>query len=542
MGVEVFQCNWGSSLKSFLSAKNQEKLFLQIDDTKQDGVKITGKGYICNEEGKNEYISQYDYPAKDIREVKRGEFQGSDALILVTKLQTLYGAKKTQTILPGIKDIDRAIDTLSRVAKEAGGLGGDAKAKQAAAPAPAPAPKPAPKPAAAAPKPAAPTPAPTPAPKPAAAAPKPAAPTPAPTPAPAPKVVEPTPEKKETAPVQEAPKAVEPAPEKKSGESFEKRMKKLDIMHESGMCSDEEYKEKKLKLLCDEKGLGSFYEKIQKIYVLRRSGMLSDSEFETNKNQIVDECFDTRISNLKIFAENMTKLPIILMSELISEAEYEAKQRKIIESVAYNPMDGNEEFCLKLQKLPILRDAGLVEASEYDSDITELKKILTPSASDSVDLLSQKLPKWAALVKSNTITETELKERQAKLISEIMSLPAMDELSFKIKAERLIVAKKYNWISEMDYHGKKGTILDEVKGIDDYILRTKLYYVAMETGLSTAEDYEARKKELIKEVFSPYDNMEQFQGKVNMLMKLNQADIISTEEYNQYKNKLMSDL
>ena len=509
MGVEVFQCNWGSSLKSFLSAKNQEKLFLQIDDTKQDGVKITGKGYICNEEGKNEYISQYDYPAKDIREVKRGEFQGSDALILVTKLQTLYGAKKTQTILPGIKDIDRAIDTLSRVA---------------------------------APTPAAPTPSPTTAPKPAAAAPKTAAPTPAPTPAPAPKVVEPTPEKKETAPVQEAPKAVEPAPEKKSGESFEKRMKKLDIMHESGMCSDEEYKEKKLKLLCDEKGLGSFYEKIQKIYVLRRSGMLSDSEFETNKNQIVDECFDTRISNLKIFAENMTKLPIILMSELISEAEYEAKQRKIIESVAYNPMDGNEEFCLKLQKLPILRDAGLVEASEYDSDITELKKILTPSASDSVDLLSQKLPKWAALVKSNTITETELKERQAKLISEIMSLPAMDELSFKIKAERLIVAKKYNWISEMDYHGKKGTILDEVKGIDDYILRTKLYYVAMETGLSTAEDYEARKKELIKEVFSPYDNMEQFQGKVNMLMKLNQADIISTEEYNQYKNKLMSDL
>lgn len=539
MGVEVFQCNWGSSLKSFLSAKNQEKLFLQIDDTKQDGVKITGKGYICNEEGKNEYISQYDYPAKDIREVKRGEFQGSDALILVTKLQTLYGAKKTQTILPGIKDIDRAIDTLSRVAKEAGGLGGDAKAKQAAAPAPAPAPKPAPKPAAAAPKPAAPTPAPTPAPKPAAApAPKPAA----PTPAPAPKVVEPTPEKKETAPVQEAPKAIEPAPEKKSGESFEKRMKKLDIMHESGMCSDEEYKEKKLKLLCDEKGLGSFYEKIQKIYVLRRSGMLSDSEFETNKNQIVDECFDTKISNLKLFAENMTKLPIILMSELISEAEYEAKQRKIIESVAYNPMDGNEEFCLKLQKLPILRDAGLVEASEYDSDIAELKKILTPSASDSVDLLSQKLPKWAALVKSNTITETELKERQTKLISEIMSLPAMDELSFKIKAERLIVAKKYNWISEMDYHGKKGTILDEVKGIDDYILRTKLYYVAMETGLSTAEDYEARKKELIKEVFSPYDNMEQFQGKVNMLMKLNQADIISTEEYNQYKNKLMSDL
>ena len=26
MGVEVFQCNWGNSIKSVLSAKNQEKL------------------------------------------------------------------------------------------------------------------------------------------------------------------------------------------------------------------------------------------------------------------------------------------------------------------------------------------------------------------------------------------------------------------------------------------------------------------------------------------------------------------------------------
>ena len=180
MGVEVFQCNWGSSLKSFLSAKNQEKLFLQIDDTKPDGVKITGKGYICNEEGKNEDVSQYDYPAKDIREIKTGEFQGAECLVLVTKLQTLYGAKKTQTILPGLKDMDRAIETLNKVAKEAGGLTADtqgASAKTVAAPRPiAPAPAPQAKPA---PAPAAPAPTPAPAPAPA------AAPAPAPAPAPA---------------------------------------------------------------------------------------------------------------------------------------------------------------------------------------------------------------------------------------------------------------------------------------------------------------------------------------------------------------------
>ena len=93
--MEVFQCNWGSSLKSFLSARNQDKLYLQIDDTKADDVKIKVKAYICNEDGKNEYVAESDFSAKEIRDVKKGEFQGSNALIIVTRLQTLYGVKKT---------------------------------------------------------------------------------------------------------------------------------------------------------------------------------------------------------------------------------------------------------------------------------------------------------------------------------------------------------------------------------------------------------------------------------------------------------------
>lgn len=544
MGVEVFQCNWGSSLKSFLSAKNQEKLFLQIDDTKPDGVKITGKGYICNEEGKNEYISQYDYPAKDIREVKKGEFQGSDALVLVTKLQTLYGAKKTQTILPGLKDMDRAIDTLKKVAQEAGGLGSDGKpaapkaptpkpAEPAPAPAPAPAAKPAPAPAPAPATPAPEAPAPvveTPAPAPAPATPAftpvtPAAPaveTPAPTPAPA--------------PVTATPAA---AAKKKSDESYEQKLRKLDIMHESGMCTDDEYKEKKLKLLCDEKGLGDFYAKIQKIFVLKKSGMLSDSEFESNKNQIVNECFDTNVKDLKLFKENMTKLPIILMSELITDTEYSLKKSAILSSVAYNPMDSDDVFCLKLQKLPILRDSEMIPAAEYDSDITELKKILEPSSSDALEALDMKLSKWPAMVKAGTVSDSEYKEKQQKLVAQVMTMPASDEASFKSKCDRVMKMKEKGWLPELDFHGKKVEILKEVSSIEDYILRTKLYMVAKTSGLISSDDYEAKKAELIKEVFAPYSNMDEFQAKIQMLMRLNEAGIITTEEFNGYKGKLM---
>ena len=314
------------------------------------------------------------------------------------------------------------------------------------------------------------------------------------------------------------------------------------ILGRIGAIDADEYKEKKLKLLCDEKGLGSFCDKIQKIFVLKKSGMLSDSEFEANKNQIVDECFATDIKDLKLFKENMTKLPIILMSELVTEAEFDMKKQRILDSVAYNPLDSNDVFCLKLQKLPILRDCELVPASEYDSDVKELKAILEPKASDALGALDMKLGKWPAMVKAGTITESEYKERQQRLISEVMTMPAGDEDSFRNKAERVIKMKEKGWLSELDFHGKKVEILKEVNGIEDYILRTKLYMVAKMTGLISAEDYAAKKAELIKDVFSPYGSMEEFQEKVNMLMKLNNADIITDEEYVGYKNKLMNEL
>ena len=124
MAVKEYQCNWGSSLKSFLSVK-QEKLSLRTDDTRPDSVKISGRGYICNEEGKNEYVSTFEYEAKEIRDIKKGEFQGADALVIVMPLQTLYGVKNTQTILPGLKDMNKAMEEVIALVKAAGGMQGE---------------------------------------------------------------------------------------------------------------------------------------------------------------------------------------------------------------------------------------------------------------------------------------------------------------------------------------------------------------------------------------------------------------------------------
>ncbi len=542
MAVQVFQCNWGSSLKSFLSAKSQEKLFLQIDDSKPGEVKVLGKAYICNEEGKNEYISQYDYPAKDIRDVKKGEFQGSDALIIVTKLQTLYGAKKTQTILPGLKDMDKAMELVSQVAKEAGGMGGDTKGPGPAATTPAAPPTPAAPAAPAAPAPAAPAAPAKPTPKP--SAPTPAAPTPAPAPAPAPAPTSKTPVVSEYTPSQTpvTPRAETPAPAAKKNESYEEKLRKLDILHGSGMCTDEEYKEKKLKLICDEKGMSKFYESIQKIFVAKKAGLLSDAEFEDNKKKIVDECFDPTVTDLEVFRENSSRLPIIVMSELITPPEYEAKKAKLLESVAYNEMDSNDVFALKLQKIPILVDAEIVPAEEFEADKTELKKVLDPSATDSLELLDMKLSRWPAMVAAGAASDAEFKDKQQKYVGEVMSIPSSDEKHYKDKVDRVIQLKNRLWLNEMDFHGKKVEILKEVSGIQDFILRTKLYMASRDCGLIEPDEYQQKEDALIADIFAPYSSMEEFQEKVGMLMKLNEAGIISSEKFENLKSKLMSDL
>lgn len=117
MGVQVFQCNTGNSLKKLFSKSNIDKLFIQIDDTSGE-VHITGKAFIANEDGKNEYVSQFDHLAKDITSVKKDEFQGKEALILYLKIASMYGSKKIQIILPSLMNINQALGIVSNYVKE----------------------------------------------------------------------------------------------------------------------------------------------------------------------------------------------------------------------------------------------------------------------------------------------------------------------------------------------------------------------------------------------------------------------------------------
>ena len=124
--AQVFSCNYSGSIKNKL-LKGGDKLFLKIEDTK-----ISGKAFICNEEGRNGYIDNFEYPINDVREVYKGDYQGDVALIMNTRITSLYGTKKAQTIFPAIKDIDVVVEILGELKEKTAAAGSTGGAPRAA--------------------------------------------------------------------------------------------------------------------------------------------------------------------------------------------------------------------------------------------------------------------------------------------------------------------------------------------------------------------------------------------------------------------------
>ena len=564
-GAQVFTCNYSGSIKNKL-LKGGEKLFLKIEDTK-----ISGKGYICNEEGRNGYIDNFEYPISDVREVFKGEYQGNQALIMNTRITSLYGTKKAQTIFPSIKDIDTVIEILGSIKESSAGATAEVRhATTQSQPIGRPV---APTPVAPAPVPVAPTPvAPAPAPKPemqvvksdipvtqnvvikkesplhmaqtgsslmgstgavvsntssavgsAVMQPKPVAPAPAPAPVPAPA----------PAPVKE---------EKKDSEDFENRMKKLYVLKDCGMLNDKEFEAKKLELVSELCGMTDFNEKVQKLVVLKDCGMLSEKEFETRKVDIIKECCNTDVEDLEEYKRNVERLPYIKLGGMISEDEFQEKKASVLKEVEYSANDSLDVLQKKLERWPILRDCEMLTADEYAIKVQALVDVIDVSQLDSIDTLIKKLNKWPVLVKAGLISETEFKKKQTFVIEEFVNAPWASVAEFKVVVERLMALKSCDWLSELDFHAKKVELLRKVGAVEDYITKVQLYIALPGIGLISEGDYQAKKQEFIDDIFAPYADMDEFQGKVKKLMDLEKTGMLTNDEFTSYKMKLMSEL
>ena len=111
-----------------------------------------------------------------------------------------------------------------------------------------------------------------------------------------------------------------------------------------------------------------------------------------------------------------------------------------------------------------------------------------------------------------------------------------------LEAVKDVALKECNWLSDSDFHAKKVDLLRKVSAIDDYVTKVEIYIASPKMGLISEEDYNLKKEEFIADIFKPHESTEEFQVSVKKLMDLEKVGMLTSDEFTNYKMKLMSEL
>ncbi len=523
-GAQVFTCNTGGNVRSLFSKNsNSDALFLKVENDK-----VSGKGYVCNEDGRNGYVDDFEFAIKEVKSVFLGEYMGMQALGFNAKVNGLYGAKKAQIMLPQLKNMDLVVGLLNRLKASAESNAEEelrSSARRSAAPSPS---------------------APAPAPAPvqesreqsggyqhaapeggrtssfAASTPTPSSNYSTPSPAPAPEV-----------------------PAAKDGlesEEFQQKMDKLVVLRDCGLLGEKEFKAKKAELVGQYCDLTDFNEKIQKLIVLKDCGLLSEKEFEANRNDIIKECCDTGTSDPTEYMKSVQKLSFLEMGGVITTEEYEKNKQTLIDDVTFMPSDDRDTFQRKLRRLPVLKQAQLITDAEYSQRLATMYGMIEINADDETDVLAVKMSKWTMLAQEHIISSNELKEKQRALIAEGLNGSVSSPAELKATVKRLVALRDGEWLSEKDFEVKKQELLRKIDAGSDYSENLKMYQMLAEIGFVSEQDYLNQRQKCIDDIFKPYGSMDEFKVRVNNLLELQKAGIITEEEFSSFKTKLMSEL
>lgn len=531
MANGVFQCDVNRGFLRKIDG-NEKSLYLEISDSM-----ITGKGIIYLESSQREYSGDINYKIKEITKVEKSIYEGLDALIIYVREKSLYGAQKLQIRLPGLRELPRALEMLN----EAQDLLSPPIPAQA--PAPAAPVTPAPSPVAAAPYTPAPSPV-TPAPSPAAAAP--VAPAPAPV-APAPSPVAAAPFTPAPSPV--APAApVAPAPAESAApvasvismEEYKKKLEKLEAIYQTGMITEKEYKSSKAEYVSVLNGLDAFFNKVKVNLQYHEVGFLSEAEFEDFKKNTITECSDlTSVSN-DVMRQNLKKLLILYLFEILSQEEYDRTRLDITKSVQYVSSDTEEMTLEKISKWPILKDCDIISEAQYEQFIKLVSDDTKIRMNESLPVLEHKLLRLTTLSKTFLFTPEEFTAKKQELVDEMTTLDYSSETKLKSQIACIVTLKKCGWIDEAAFASKKAEIVQTIESNDDVIARLQLLRALTTIDFLTEDDYKAHEKKVIDDIFQPYSDISELQKKAQNLMKLKDASVISEEDFNAYKKKLLS--
>lgn len=565
-GAQVFTCKTANNLRSILSRNNDATMFLKVENSK-----ISGKGYICNTDGKNGYSDEFEVGIGKISSIFETEYSGEPALAINTSLDNLYGSKKVQLVFPQLKDMDLAAKLLKKLRAD-GGFTDEGTSTAAygtkipeptkkAEPAPAPAPAPAAKSVAEL-RGSTAQPAPAPAPVKPAPAPVPEKPELAEIEMPSlevqpaveeipmstPSAVMDTPLAAEpvVAPAPEAEPAPAPAPAKKTGkmtvEEYNERIDKLNVLRDCGVLAEKEYYTKKFEIVCEYNDLTDFNEKIQKLIVLVDCGLLSEKEFEGNCMDIIKECCNTEVDDPAEYRRNIQKLVCMEAGGILSPEEYSKYKQVMLDDVVFTLADTPEVFIRKLKKLPVLVDCQMITAQEHTDMMNKLYSMIDVAPDQSLAKMVDRLNKWPLLAQEHIISEAELHKKQAPVIEACLQKTLSSPADVNQVGENLVALKDGKWLTEHEFAEKKKELLAKIDAIPEYVTRVTIYVALPKMGFETEQEYEAQKKKCIDDIFAPYNGMDEFKQRVTNLLDLQKAGMLTEDEFVSHKAKLMSSL
>ena len=580
-GAQVFTCKTGGGFKGLLGRNSDSAMFLKVENSK-----ISGKGYICNTDGKNGYSDEFEVGIGKISSIFETEYSGEPALAINTSLDNLYGSKKVQLVFPQLKDMDLAAKLLKKLRQD-GGFTDEApkvaaynarvgdlaqtpqkeevpqsaiptaeprsvtdlrntssvglakaeaeasgnqevdRAKAAQMKAEMEAMRKAQE-------------------AEAARAAKEAEANKAAESKAAQEAAKAAQEAAATKAAQEAAEAKAKQEAAKAGkmslQEFTERVDKLNVLKDCGVLGEKEYYSKKFEIVCEYNDLSDFNEKIQKLIVLVDCGLLSEKEFESNCNDIIKECCNTEVQNLLDYRKNIQKLVCMEAGGILTPDEYEKYKNIMTNDVVFTLNDTPELFARKLKRIPILVECQMLQESEQKDIMNNLYTMIDVPANRPLTGMVDRMNKWPLLAKEHIISEADLRKKQTPVIDACMAKSINGPDDVKAIGEDLVALRDGEWLTEAEFNAKKKSLLEKVDNIPDFITRISVYVALPKMGLETQQEYEAQKKKCIDDIFAPYSGMDEFKKRVTSLMDLQKAGMLTQQEFDAHKTKLMSNL
>ena len=559
-GTQVFSCKSGNNMKN-LFAKKDDAMFLKVENDK-----ISGKGYVCNTEGKNGYIDEFSVEISKITAVMVSTYLGETALAINTRLDNLYGSKKVQLVFPQLKNMDLAEKLLNKL------RGNSGEAEAPAAPTPATAANPgiiSPAPirtsgatltsgpigtgsalmnnvaAQKSEKPVAnpygviqtgspvKTPPPTGlgsalmgsgrplspvAPKPLNSSPVSAA------PAPSAPVMPAAP----STPVSPVAPAAPAAPQRPKGPAPVPTPVPVQISAPQSSSASEE----------DQRKEDEFNERIEKLTVLKDCGILGEKEFNAKKFELVSEFCD-----LTDFNEKIQKLVVLKDCGLLSETEFEGNRTDIIKECCDTETDDPAVYRKNIQKLVYLEMGGIISSEEYAKN----KKIMVDDVKFTLDdepaIFVRKLKRLPVLKLSSMMTDEEYKECMDDMFA-MIELSEDDShktlvskmLKWPILAQERVITieelqeKQIPWlqgVTEMPLNTP-----EDVQKLSDRLLALK------EGGWISEEDFALQKGDMVRRI----DEIKDYTNRINMYVAMPEMGLATEEEYEATKEKCIAEI